>query len=48
MTAGQYVNQGQVIGYVGDSGNAFGTHLDFKIYYNAKTQNPSNYVKNPY
>lgn len=48
VSAGQYVNQGQVIGYVGDSGYAFGTHLDFKIYYNAKTQNPSNYVKNPY
>jgi len=48
VSAGQYVSQGQVIGYVGDSGYAFGTHLDFKIYYNAKVQNPANYVKNPY
>jgi murein DD-endopeptidase MepM/ murein hydrolase activator NlpD len=48
VSAGQYVSQGQVIGYVGDSGYAFGTHLDFKIYYNATVQNPANYVKNPY
>ena len=48
VTAGQRVSQGEVVGYVGDSGYAFGTHLDFKIYYNAKVQNPANYVKNPY
>ncbi len=48
VSAGQTVTQGQVIGYVGDSGYAFGTHLDFKIYYNGKVQNPINYVSNPY
>lgn len=48
VSAGDTVKQGQVIGYVGDSGYAFGTHLDFKIYYDGKTQNPTKYVKNPY
>lgn len=48
VSAGQYVTQGQVIGYVGDSGYAFGTHLDFKIYYDGKAVNPAKYVSNPY
>ena len=48
VSAGQSVSQGQVVGYVGDSGYAFGTHLDFKIYYNGKAQDPAQYVKNPY
>lgn len=48
VKAGQYVEQGTIIGYVGSTGNSTGNHLDFKIYYNGKAQDPLNYVKNPY
>lgn len=48
VKAGQAVKQGEKIGLVGMTGTATGNHLDFKIYYNGKAQNPLNYVKNPY
>ena len=31
---GDVVEQGQVIGYVGDTGNSFGNHCHFEMYYN--------------
>lgn len=32
VTAGQTVQEGQVIGYVGETGRAFGAHLHFEVY----------------
>lgn len=45
VSAGEYVEQGQVIGYEGDTGvYCTGPHLHFTIYYNGSTVNPMNYI----
>lgn len=40
IKAGVYVQQGQVIGYVGMTGTATGPHLDFRVYQNGTAINP--------
>lgn len=44
VSVGDYVQQGQVIGYVGCTGFSMGSHLHFEIYVNGSRQDPLGYV----
>ena len=44
VSEGDFVSQGQVIGYVGSTGDSSGPHLHFGITYNGTYVNPADYV----
>ena len=44
VSEGEYVTQGQLIAYVGQSGNVTGPHLHFNIYIDGSTVNPLAYL----
>ena len=44
VSSGDYVNQGDLIGYVGSTGYTTGPHLHFTMFYNGATVNPMDYV----
>lgn len=43
VTTGQRVQQGEVIGYVGSTGNSTGNHLHFEVWENGRQTNTMNY-----
>jgi len=43
VKAGQHVNRGDVIGYVGSSGRSQGPHLHYEVWYNDDAVNPINF-----
>lgn len=44
VAVGQYVEQEEVIGYVGSTGFARGNHLHYEVYYNGVRVNPDPYL----
>ena len=44
VSAGDTVEQGQVIGYIGSTGNSYGNHCHFEVRVNGQHTDPMNYV----
>ena len=44
VIVGQFVNRGDIIGYVGSTGYSTGPHVHFEVRINGKPQNPKNFL----
>ncbi|MGH3322694.1 MAG: M23 family metallopeptidase, partial [Streptosporangiaceae bacterium] len=44
VSTGEYVSQGEVVGYVGETGYATGCHLHFMVYENGSTVDPMGWL----
>ena len=44
VSSGQWVNKGDIIGYVGNTGYSFGNHLHFEIYEGSTRVDPQDFV----
>lgn len=44
VSAGEKVTAGQVIAYVGNTGNSYGAHLHFEVYVNQNRVNPESWI----
>lgn len=47
VSAGQHVEAGQVIGYIGSTGNSTGAHLHFSVFIQGVSCNPRDYIAIP-
>ena len=48
VTQGQQVQEGQLIGYSGDTGNCYGAHLHFEVRWRGNRTNPLNWLDNDF
>lgn len=44
VQVGQSVKRGEVIGYVGSTGSATGSHVHYEVWHNGKNKNPISYI----
>jgi murein DD-endopeptidase MepM/ murein hydrolase activator NlpD len=45
VEVGQKVKKGAVLGYVGSTGNATGSHVHYEVWHDGKSVNPIGYIQ---